>query len=149
LDQSFGASGLVAARYEPTNLDSISLASSLAIQTDGRIVIGGDSFVKNTSAPTYAADCNMALARFNSDGTPDGSFGTLGVVLADFGAFDRVDGLAIQSDGKIVVAGDSAPDSDGPFTAVLMRYQIDGAPDNSFGLAGVAAAALPGSVDVA
>ena len=148
LDQSFGSGGLIAARYEPENLDTVSLASSLAIQTDGRIVIGGDSFVKNTSAPTYAADSNMALARFNSDGTPDGSFGTLGVVVADFGAFDRVDGIAIQADGKILVAGDSAPDSDGPFTTVLTRYRSDGTPDNSFGVAG-AAAALPESVDVA
>jgi uncharacterized delta-60 repeat protein len=148
LDTTFGAGGMIAARFEPTNPDTVSTASSLAIQSDGKIIIGGDSFLKNPVAAGYVTDSNMALARFNGDGSLDGSFGSNGVITANFGAFDRVEGLAIQPDGKIIVAGDSAPNSVGPFTSILTRFLSDGTPDSSFGINGLAPA-LPGSFDVA
>jgi hypothetical protein len=49
---------------------------------------------------------NLAVARHNADGTPDTGFGTDGKVTVDFfGAFDNATCVAVQADGKIVVAG--------------------------------------------
>jgi len=136
LDSTFGSAGLVSARFEPGRSDTVSLASSVAIQSDGKIVITGDSFVLNPLARDYALDSNFGIARYNSDGTPDETFGVAGFVTADFGSFDRAHALAIQSDGKIVVAGDSTSNGKAPYTLILIRYNSDGALDNTFGNGG-------------
>jgi uncharacterized delta-60 repeat protein len=148
LDPTFGSGGLVAAQFQPGDLNNYSLASSLAIQSDGKIVIAGDSFVRNPVLSSYVTDCNVGLARFNGDGTPDPSFGTGGIVISDFGSFDRADGLAIQPDGKILIAGDSSTTATGPFRAYLFRHNSDGSSDQTFGSNGLGEA-IPGSFDVA
>jgi uncharacterized delta-60 repeat protein len=69
------------------------------------------------------------------DGTPDAAFGTAGVVRTDFsGQFDNMGGLAIQPDGKIIVAG-ATGDASGRSIA-LVRYNRDGSLDASFGSGG-------------
>jgi uncharacterized delta-60 repeat protein len=136
LDQNFGSAGLVTARFEPDRLDTLSLPSSVAIQSDGEIVIAGDSFVLNPLARDYALDCNFGIARYNSDGSQDETFGIAGIVISDFGSFDRARALAIQSDGKLVVAGDSNSTGTGPYTMILVRYNSDGTLDPTFGVTG-------------
>lgn len=147
LDLTFGTSGLVAAQFLPSDTN-YSLASSLAIQPDGKIVIAGDSFVRNPALASYVTDCNVGMARFISDGTLDPSFGTGGIVISDFGGFDRADVLAIQSDGKILIAGDSSTTATGPFIPYLFRHNSDGSADQTFGSSGLGAP-IPGSFDVA
>jgi len=148
LDLTFGSAGLVAAQFQPGDPNNYSLASSLAIQSDGKIVIAGDSFVRNPALSSYVTDCNVGLARFNSDGTLDPTFGTGGIVISDFGSFDRADALAIQPDGKILVAGDSSGTAVGPYTAYLFRHNSDGSADQIFGSGGLGAS-ISGSFDVA
>ncbi len=76
------------------------IASSLAIQTDGKIVVAGQAY--NTNTGNY----DFALARYNSNGTLDNSFDGDGKLTTDFfGNDDIAYSLAIQTDGKIVVAG--------------------------------------------
>ena len=70
---------------------------------------------------------DFALARYNSDGTFDTSFGDNGVVITDFGRDDEGYSVALQADGKIVVAGTSALD------VALARFNTDGSIDTSFG----------------
>jgi uncharacterized delta-60 repeat protein len=120
------------------NVPTVSLASSVAIQSDGKIVIAGDSFALNPQARDYALDCNFGIARYNSDGSLDETFGFSGIVLADFGSFDRAHALAIQSDGKIVVAGDSNSTGTGPYSMIVARYNSDGTLDSMFGSGGKA-----------
>ena len=99
-------------------------AYSLTIQNDGKIVLAG------------VADSNFAVARYNSDGSPDNSFSG-GKVTTDFGFDDNAQSVAIQSDGKIIVAGWSVNGVD-DFTQqpisdfALVRYNSNGTPDNSF-----------------
>ncbi len=75
--------------------------SCLAIQTDGKIVAAGRSYGNPNGY-------DFALARFNENGTPENRFGNGGSVITHIGAQqDWAYDLALQSDGKIVVAGSS------------------------------------------
>jgi len=66
---------------------------------------------------------------FNTDGTLDATFGTGGVVTTDFGGDDRVQGLTVQGDGKLVIAGSTDNGSD----IIVARYNAaDGSLDTTF-----------------
>src|SRR5947209_18146229 len=120
LDATFGTGGRVL-----TDFGGGAGARALALQADGRIVVAGRSRV--------AVGDDFALARYNPNGSLDPSFGSGGRVLTDFGVDDEASALALQSDGKIVVAGFS--DVVG-FGFALARYNPDGSLDPSFGSGG-------------
>jgi uncharacterized delta-60 repeat protein len=102
-------------------------ATGMGIQPDGKIVVAGARELGIT--PTY----DFVLARFDSDGNPDPSFGSHGLLIADlFGDYDYANAVAIQPDGKIVAAGLAvSTESVGRvYGAVLARYNSDGSPDD-------------------
>jgi len=102
-------------------------ATSVAIQPDGRIVVGG--WV--TGGAGYS---DFALVRYNSDGTLDtAGFGAgTGMVTADFSGFnDFANGVALQSDGKIVAAGGAAPDGTFRRDFAVARFNADGTLDTA------------------
>jgi uncharacterized delta-60 repeat protein len=110
---------------------------AVAIQTDGRVVAAG-SIIR-----TGAADTDFAVMRFNPDGTPDATFGIDGRVTTDIsGTDDAARAIAIQADGRIVIAGITTIFPDPlcptcPFTQVAVtRYTTAGALDVSFGVGG-------------
>jgi uncharacterized delta-60 repeat protein len=73
--------------------------SLIAIQPDGRVILVGSAYIKMS---TYGS----AIARLNTDGSLDSSFGSGGKVTIDIlGVGNWVEGMALQADGKIVVAG--------------------------------------------
>ncbi|MEU6882257.1 calcium-binding protein [Streptomyces sp. NPDC046712] len=95
----------------------------LAVHSDGRIVAVGQS---GYLSPTYATEA--ALARYLPDGTPDASFDGDGRAEVDWGgAYDTAHGVVLQSDGRIVVAGQS------PEGFTVARFTTGGAADTSFG----------------
>ncbi len=126
LDPSFGTAGK--ATLEAFGGDR----SGMALQADGKIVMVGGTFT------------DFILARFNADGSIDRSFGIDGKVTTDMGSGLRQEealAVAIQSDGKIVVAGYTAIDATPPAldpseTFALARYNSDGNLDTSFGVGG-------------
>jgi uncharacterized delta-60 repeat protein len=71
------------------------LANDAARQLDGKIVVAGYS----------QADEVVAIARLNTDGSPDGTFGAAGKATVDFGVATFGNAVALQSNGRIVVAG--------------------------------------------
>ena len=96
---------------------------NLTLDRDGKIVAAGD-------AVTASGGFDVALARFNSDGMLDTSFGTGGKVTTAIGPGsrrDRAHDVAVLNDGKIVVAGfaDMGPDA-GRRHFMLARYNPDG-----------------------
>ncbi|MCB9248520.1 MAG: hypothetical protein H6613_08225 [Ignavibacteriales bacterium] len=94
LDPTFGSSGIVTTSVGT----EIHTAKSIAIQSDGKILVVGSS--ENVS------NSDFLVVRYNSDGTLDNSFGSAGKVTIDFGSgYDVAQSLVIQSDGKIIVAG--------------------------------------------
>jgi uncharacterized delta-60 repeat protein len=93
-DNGFGTAGLVTLAFTALN----DFGRAIALQADGKIVVAGQS--SNGSNPDFG------IARFNTDGTPDGSFGTGGKLsFSFFNAGDGAEGVVIQPDGKIVVGG--------------------------------------------
>ena len=99
LDSSFGSDGIVVADFGGSDR-----GLAVAIQSDGLIVVAGRAYSDGSG--------NFGIARFESDGRMDTRFGTDGLVVTDFEGQDDIgNALAIQSDGRIVVAGTTGPSS--------------------------------------
>jgi uncharacterized delta-60 repeat protein len=94
---------------------------AIVIQKDDKIVLGG---VINQN--------DFLLARYQSNGFLDSSFGLNGKVVTDVGNSDQILSLAIQPDGKIVAAGEQNP------YGCVVRYNVNGTVDSTFGTNGVA-----------
>lgn len=135
LDTSFGTGG-IATTSITSGLDS---ASSVKIQADGKIVLAGRS-----QSPGSNTDFDISVVRYNSDGSLDHSFGTGGKVTTNIGiGNDEASSAAIQSDGKIVVAGWSQRTlSAGYSSFAILRYKPDGSLDSSFGTSGKVTTAI-------
>jgi uncharacterized delta-60 repeat protein len=100
------------------------VASAIAMQSDGKIVIGGYSGPVNNR--------NFALVRYNPDGTLDRTFNADGKVTTDFSRReDSIAALAIQSDGKIIAVGFATTAAGNDIA--LARYLPDGRLDRTFG----------------
>ena len=125
IDASFGTGGKVS---EDLNSGSNDEAISVAIQNDGKIIACVGQAVSQTA--------DWIVVRYNSDGTPDAGFGIGGKVTTDFfGDDDGAGKIAIQNDGKIVVAGYAGfPNGINDFA--VARYNPDGSPDATFGIGG-------------
>lgn len=91
-------------------------------QADGKIIMVGGSFSFGTV---------FSMVRYDLDGSLDTSFGVSGRVTTDFGTSTKATSIALQSDGKIVVAGTSGGDF------AVARYKTDGGLDTSFSGDGV------------
>ncbi|HEX9917922.1 MAG TPA: delta-60 repeat domain-containing protein, partial [Pyrinomonadaceae bacterium] len=105
--------------------ESFEQANAVALQADGRIVVVGEV------ATSLVDDDNFALARYNTDGSPDNTFDGDGKVLTDFGLVDGAKDVVIQPDGRIIAAGRAGSFAGGTFFA-LARYHTTGALDTSF-----------------
>lgn len=122
LDNSFGTNGTVL-------FTTPSGGTAVVIQPDGKILVGG--------ASGTVAGLDVYLARLNTDGTMDNSFGVNGSVLTDVGGTsDVLNAMALQSDGKIVIGGTT--NSGGNVDFAVIRYNSDGTTDGSFGTGGIA-----------
>lgn len=119
-DISFGTDGIVTTSI--TDYDNSSFGRSVAVQSDGKIVVAG-----------YSTDgSGFAVVRYTPAGELDTAFGTGGIVTTSIGnGSDWPSSVAVQSDGKIVVAGNSSNGSNSDFA--LLRYTSAGALDTSFG----------------
>jgi uncharacterized delta-60 repeat protein len=135
LDAGFGATGKITTDFFGAN-DS---ANAVAIQKDGRVVVAG--VAGNTFSSMFG------LVRYNPDGGLDTTFGLNGKVTTNFGGFFSANAVAIQSDGRIIVAGGAGLDvASSDFT--LARYNADGSLDKSFGAAaGIVTTDFSGSAD--
>ncbi len=119
LDTTFDGDGKVTTPI----LDSHDNAYSVAIQADGRIVAAGHTL----NGTTY----DIALARYNADGSLDLSFDGDGKVITPvLSSGDSARSVVIQPDGKIVAAGYSSNGSNSDFA--LVRYNADGSLDTTF-----------------
>ena len=109
-------------------------AQDVAVQADGKIVVTG--LVSNGS------NFDFGLVRYKPDGTLDSSFGSGGKVITPLGkGNDLSNALALQTDGKIIVVGKYRLAS-GNDAGAVVRYNVDGTLDTSFGTDGIAVGAL-------
>ncbi|HYV92933.1 MAG TPA: T9SS type A sorting domain-containing protein [Chitinophagales bacterium] len=116
LDSSFNSNGIVA-----TNIGIEFTSSPVIIQPDGKIIVAGSSGL------------DFAMARYNTNGMPDSSFG-LGGQATTYLTNSTLSSMALQSDGKIIavgVAGNYASDF------AVARFNSNGALDDTFGTNGI------------
>ncbi|MFM7426020.1 MAG: DUF4347 domain-containing protein [Elainella sp.] len=126
LDTSFGDDGKVTTDFGAF----LHVSFSVAQQSDGKLVAGGYTL------STLEFRNDFILARYNSDGTVDASFGDNGRVVTDFNNEDNVaTSIVLQSDGKVVAAGYNQ-NASGTYDFALVRYNSDGTLDTSFGIDG-------------
>lgn len=119
LDNFFSLDGKVTKNIA----NSSDVAYALAIQTDGKILVAGQT--------ATSANYDFCLLRFNANGDPDNTFSSDGVVVTNFGSNDYGRSIAIQADGKILVAGNSYNGTDYDFSVARYRKE-DGSLDVTF-----------------
>ena len=111
---------------------------SAKIQSNGKFLVGGHSF--------NAVNDDFLLARFNSDGTLDLSFGVNGIATTDI-SNDEGRSIALQPDGKIITAGYSYNGFNYDFT--VLRHLSNGSLDSGFGTQGIVKEAIGSGNDLA
>jgi uncharacterized delta-60 repeat protein len=115
LDKTFSGDG------KQTTFPKGGTGYAVAIDKQGRIVVAGYTLTANT---------NIAVARFLANGKPDTSFSSDGRVTTDLGGTDYAFDVAVQGDGRIVVAGERDYANRSQFAVV--RYGGQGKLDKSF-----------------
>ena len=129
LDTAWGNGGRVTAHIFGLN----DIVSSAVLQPDGKIIVAGFTSTDNGMVPLPNFD--FVLTRFNADGSLDSTFGSGGRMITDFFGFDdKAADVALQADGKILLAG-YAQDKSGGFDFALARYD-DSDLDSTFGNGG-------------
>lgn len=128
LDATFGGGdGIVTTDFGTT----FDMAEEVAVQPDGKIVVAGTRFTSHG---------DFAVARYNADGSLDATFGVGGIAFTDLnaGSNDTAKAMALQADGKIVLAGQSiTPVSPPAEDFAVVRYNSDGSLDTTFGMGGI------------
>jgi len=114
LDTSFSGDGIVTTSISSSN----DIVNSMALQPDGKILVAGTS------------GSHIGVARYSPDGTLDTSFSGDGIQTMSYGITDRIWGMALQPDGKIVLVGDCWNGEQWDF--LVVRYNPDGTLDTSF-----------------
>ena len=129
LDTSFGSGGKVTTALVTSVQD---YAFAVAVQPDGKIVVAGHT------------NSDFGVVRYNADGSLDTGFGVNGIVVTAVGAIDAYAyAIALQPDGKIVVAGNAKVNVSARGLAVV-RYNADGSLDTSFDGDGIVITSLTG-----
>jgi uncharacterized delta-60 repeat protein len=142
LDTTFGGAAGNGMVFTDTVPSSNNFANAVAVQTPGdKIVVTGHAVVD------FAADTSdIALLRYNADGTPDTGFGTnnTGAVVVNLGAFDNAFSVALypDPDNRIVVSGNTG--SGAAVSAAVLRFTALGALDLTFGTGGIVTASPTG-----
>jgi uncharacterized delta-60 repeat protein len=115
-------------------------ANAVAVQADGKVIVAGASA---TATGTW-----VSLMRLQRDGSLDTSFGNGGKVITQVGTHGNDDAaaIAVQDDGKIVVAG-STESSGTSLDFAVLRYQADGSLDTGFGNGGKVVVDFAGDSD--
>lgn len=124
LDTTFSGDGKVNIDFPSGPED---LATDLVLQS-GKIVVGGVSCA--VVGPWPWENCNFAVVRLNANGTLDSTFSGDGRQVINFGGIDLPDGIAAQSDGKIVLAGYKETPTESYFA--LARLNANGTLDTTF-----------------
>jgi uncharacterized delta-60 repeat protein len=108
LDPTFDADGTAG-----VDLGDFDGGTALALQPDGKILVAG-----------WTGGLKFAVLRLDPIGSPDPTFGDAGVVVPAFGSEDFARAIAIQADGRILVAGDTSADQD----IAVVRLETDPPP---------------------
>ncbi len=128
LDQGYGSGGIATTDLGGSDDE----AYDAALLPDGGVVAVG-----RTDAAGFTK-LDFGVVRYTPGGTPDPGFGSGGIVKTNvLGGGDQANAVAVQGDGKIVVAGYAAGPTNIDTDFALVRYNADGTPDDGFGTHGI------------
>src|SRR3954470_7147934 len=134
LDTTFNGTGLATTDFAVAGIGSYHVGTAVAVDSQRRTVAVG-----LTTAGPGLTIYDVGLARYNADGTPDGTFGTSGKVIYDAGGDDRAAAVAIDSQDRILIAGStdwkdgcSASTCGGSYNFFVARFNVDGSLDTSY-----------------
>lgn len=135
LDPTFGTGGKVTTSFKGSpSLASFlagAYARGIAIQPDGKLVVAGVASIGDL----MSVRLDYAVARYHADGSLDRAFGVDGTVTTQIEQnIYNVPTLALQPDGKLIVAGEARVGDKSVFA--LVRYLPDGSLDRTFGTGG-------------
>ena len=139
LDTGFGDGGAAYTDFSRRSGAPVqfAVADAIALQPDGRILVGGLVARGGTSGRVKFP---VALARLNPDGSLDLTFGKLGRVESNLGQLTSINQILVQGDGRILCSGLAAPTladvSAGRFSALVVQYDGAGNFDKTFGTRG-------------
>lgn len=122
IDSSFNNTGIAAITEDGNEL----YLQKIKIQPDGKILV-----LASASVPSQFQR-NIYVARLNADGTPDLGFNSTGKIIIDISSDDIFRDIALQSDGKIIVAGSVRDDIAALLNPAALRLNSDGTRDMSF-----------------
>jgi uncharacterized delta-60 repeat protein len=128
LDTTFGTQGRINTDFDALNETRADTPAALLLQSDGKLIIAGTS--------ATSGDADIAIARYNTDGSLDPSFGNAGKVRTDGGYAGSVTIAAMDAyaDGTLIVGGFADPETAGGISRfALARYHPDGKLDRTFG----------------
>ncbi|MBK8974354.1 MAG: hypothetical protein IPM29_00350 [Planctomycetes bacterium] len=131
LDSTFDGDGIRHDDYTNLNETTSEYGGSLVVQPDGKVLLG---FWKGTWLVDSSDYNGWVVARYNSNGSNDSSFGVAGKVASLFAGFDntKVRSLLLQPDGRIVAVGSCHPLSTLYYGTLVARYNANGSFDTSF-----------------
>jgi uncharacterized delta-60 repeat protein len=140
LDFSFGNNGIVKNKFKENDTTYNSIINSIDIQSDGKIIVGGNATV---TIPSFGTFTYFALSKLNSDGTIDTNFGIDGTIITHFPdenflsknkinldfptISNAVHKVLIQPDSNILAAGFNND------KIAIVRYKNNGSIDKTFG----------------
>lgn len=137
LDLGFGTNGKVTTSFGPKP----SILSAIALQSDGKILACG-SYSTYTTSPFFVGN-EVALSRYNTDGSLDLNFGTEGKIVIPIGSNTENGNnkVRVLNDGKILMMANNTVRVSQFVTRndyAIIKYNSDGTPDLSFGTNGIA-----------
>ncbi|MCB0726386.1 MAG: T9SS type A sorting domain-containing protein [Ignavibacteriae bacterium] len=136
-DSAFQNGGIYRSDVLLNNLDN--WGTVVKITNNDKIVVAGTAKTGILDPDNFEMN-EFTVTRFNADGTLDNSFGQNGIVHTSFNTISakELKAMAVQSDGKIIVGGNGViQGSNRMYAFMMMRYTINGQPDNSFGTNGL------------
>lgn len=143
-DTSFGDDG-VAIVNVTSGGKTAEISRAVVVLDSGKIVIGGPVEHDTSATGDAAKDTDIAVLRFNEDGTLDGDFGDEGIAIIDLGAGRQVSensfvgdnswGIGDLGDGRVVVVASTLAQGDGRTDSDLALFAVkdDGTQDMAFG----------------
>ncbi|HET6879254.1 MAG TPA: DUF4214 domain-containing protein, partial [Pirellulales bacterium] len=150
LDPSFGTGGEVTTAFRigpqpppnpPTQVNGGAVATGLAIEANGTIIVSGTVSSRTLAGRSFAFTTDFALARYLSNGQLDPTFGSGGEVMSHIDESGATS-LVVQGDGRIIAAGWNGVRGGYPTYSLvntdfaMMRFLPDGSLDGSFGTGG-------------
>jgi uncharacterized delta-60 repeat protein len=115
--------------------------SAVAIQPDGKIVVGG------YGTPAGTSYYDFAIARYNTDGSPDTDFAADGKAIVDLGPYRSICcALALQADSKVILSGYA--ENSAEYDLAVIRCNSDGSLDSLFGENGIVTVPLSGTYEI-